>query len=148
MKTENTQQASHTPAPWKIRMPKFAEGDTKLTYCFIDAESRNLAIGRILTDYHGTSLKEAKANAELIARAPELLKENEELFSENSHLKNENDNLIEERKNLQALNAELLQNLRNAHAVILATSETCDTPLIKEIESAIAKAEGKTLVGS
>lgn len=123
------------------------------------------AFGAICEIPHGgKAIEEHKANAQLIARAPELLKENEQLKELNriQYEVTADQNL--KIQDLKALNAELLEQLKEAELIALvATREEYikngmpyddafksapENHRIVAMRKAIAKAEGKTLVGS
>lgn len=67
---------THTPGPWKFDWDIFDEEEGPV-WCIEDVAGTNLVLAKIFADgaLGGPSKEESKANAVLIAAAPELLAE-------------------------------------------------------------------------
>lgn len=129
MKNETNTQ--HTPGPWNNLIRE---------WCWIKSNRSNL--WHVETaDTHETIVSTPKGYiAQFIASAPELKAENEQFGDD---LKRAHDNIVR----LTMLNAELLEALKDAQKII-NEKPSFYAPLLKKMNSAIAKAEGKNLVVS
>lgn len=171
MNTETKQFEGHTPGPWQD-----AEGDfdgppvviklineSRLRIAVCDFSTYRMALNSIslrtseTEDVTQFSTKVERANAALIAAAPELLKERDTLKEKNSELADQVIKLMKERDGAvtvsniaearearysealnesKSLNAELLEALRHVKNL------TGNQDLADICEAAIAKAEG------
>lgn len=139
MKNENTQ---HTAGPW------LGPQDLTDNYIWATKDNVSVVIAKVNIQMSSNpkvviSDKEAMANGSLIARAPELLKENEQLKEYRDELQGKVNLLGKDHDRLQALNAELLEALKRIQKF---HPEALPSNVIEIVDSAIAKAEGKTLV--
>lgn len=112
-------QTQHTPTPWEV--------SGELEHLKIVANSKEeyacdgiVKIADITPgDYEIAEYGHCEANAAFIVRAVNAYERDQEIKKE------------------------LVRNLKNAHDCLLVLSEYKNTRLMKEIEQAIAKAEGK-----
>lgn len=157
-------KTKHTPAPWKV-VNHTRKNSSEI---IIRIETEKDSICEVHNLYRPESsldgVVEKQANAQLIARAPELLKENEQLKeklkAQEEHgqiIWKDRADIITERNKLQALNAELLEALKELllqigehwddeeeiETSIAAISRNKTVRAYKKAKAAIAQAEGK-----
>lgn len=154
------EETKHTPGPWTIRNPR-GRGHDVTTFLYIDADTQNLSVAKILQAENSRSEEEAEANARLIASAPDLLIERDYWLEQAKQSNKENQELKARVKDFEfaasvnhdaynkqkALNAELLEAIEASKPIVIesvekwSNGEDCYTSALNIIGSAINKAK-------
>lgn len=160
MKNETNKQ--HTPGPWQIvKTKKIQPSDVDGWHVFSQSDKDKI--------YKTVCFTSSLSDAHLIASAPLLLQKSDELLKENETIIRMNAKQSETIEKLQALNAELLEKIKiiqdgykieieinsKLYDALKIAKEHWNAPvqrklqvmIDKQINSAIAKAEGKDLGG-
>lgn len=75
-------QTQHTLGPWRVSSGQPIEVDMHKFFGYKQRFYKTVKSEKILAHVYGFSVEETEANAQLIASAPDLLKENQELKEE------------------------------------------------------------------
>ncbi len=151
-------ETKHTPGPWTINQEEGTVSKYRIYSSNPDKEVLGANIGWFDPDQETS--EQGQANAELIASAPDLLRERDELKTTNAAIRVSLNNALEREIKatdkviaLQSLNAELLEALKECDSILDRSdvayhlSQKGDMALrnnlVRKVRQAINKAEGR-----